>query len=161
MKHSASTHHPTIHPSTIFQSAAHGPGYLSWVVKQPLLPGFVLIAHHGLRHLVADGGAHGAQHPVQPHLHLPQKNTQRGRKLQCVSHEHQCVSYRGTLMSSLISIKVESGRSSGIEGDLWALSSKPPEAKTNTINVSDIWIHEKRWHLNNRLLPARCSRRAD
>jgi len=46
------------------------PVYLSRVVKQPLLPGFVLVGHHGLGHLVSDRGAHAVQNPVQPHLHL-------------------------------------------------------------------------------------------
>lgn len=74
--------------------------YLSWVVKQPLLSGFVLVGRHRLRHLVSHRGAHAVQNPVQPHLHLlhtrrarraQERNCRRGEKnkktLECVAHE--------------------------------------------------------------------------
>lgn len=52
--------------------------YLSWVVKQPLLSGFVLVGHHCLRHLMSHRGAHAVQNLVQPHLHLSDR--QRARR---------------------------------------------------------------------------------
>lgn len=57
--------------------------YLSRVVKQPLLSGFVLVGRHCLRHLVSHRGAHAVQDPVQPHLHLLHETGQRIKMQKC------------------------------------------------------------------------------
>lgn len=46
------------------------PRHLGRVVEDPLLPGLLLVSHHGLWDLVAERGAHAVQHAVQPHFHL-------------------------------------------------------------------------------------------
>lgn len=35
--------------------------YLSWIVEEPLLSGFLLVGCHGLSHLMSDRGSHGVQ----------------------------------------------------------------------------------------------------
>lgn len=94
------------------------PVYLSWIVKQPLLSGFVLIGRDRLGHLMSNCGAHGVQDPVQPHLHLTHTkkhkktqeramNTNAGKHCNVSHVSTDGLSYQWTLMRSLISIRVE------------------------------------------------------
>lgn len=103
--------------------------YLSWILKQPLLSGFVLISRHSFSHLKANCGAHGVQYSVQPHLHLTHtcthEKTKPKNKVMNTNEEKHCfvyqvstnrLSYQWTIMRSLISttVDVESGKYYGM-----------------------------------------------
>lgn len=44
--------------------------YLSWVIKQPLFPGLLLVGGYSFCHLMPHSGFHVTKHMVQPYLHL-------------------------------------------------------------------------------------------
>jgi hypothetical protein len=47
--------------------------YLSWVVKQPLLPWLFLIGGHTFCHLMPHCGSHVRKHIVQPYFYLKEE----------------------------------------------------------------------------------------